>query len=174
MSERCEPNLFTIANDVKLQLEFNPTQVKEYRLIGYENRMLAREDFDDDQKDAGELGAGHTVTALYELIPVDPKETLLADASLQYQQSAITSQANSNELLALKLRYKPIRERPQCTIGTARPTARCCDDDSYQQFSFLGRGRGFRNAPSTVGLRQWMELGSHPRTSRIGGGGGKP
>ena len=77
-------NLFTLAKDVKLQLEFNPTQVKEYRLIGYENRVLAREDFDDDQKDAGELGAGHTVTALYELIPADPNEALLADAALQY------------------------------------------------------------------------------------------
>ena len=101
-------NLFTIAKDVKLQLEFNPTQVKEYRLIGYENRTLAREDFDNDQKDAGELGAGHTVTALYELIPADPNEALLANASLQYQQSTLTTQADSDELLALKLRYKPM------------------------------------------------------------------
>lgn len=101
-------NLFTIAKDVKLQLEFNPTHVKEYRLIGYENRALAREDFDDDRKDAGELGAGHTVTALYELVPANPLEALLADASLQYQQPALTARANSNELLTLKLRYKPI------------------------------------------------------------------
>ena len=84
--------------------------MKEYRLIGYENRVLAREDFDDDQKDAGELGAGHTVTALYELIPADPDKALLADAALQYQQSTLTPQANSNELLTLKLRYKPIGE----------------------------------------------------------------
>ena len=101
-------NLFILAKDVKLQLEFNPTRVKEYRLIGYENRVLAREDFDDDLKDAGELGAGHTVTALYELIPADPREALLADATLQYQQSTLTPRANSNELLTLKLRYKPI------------------------------------------------------------------
>ena len=101
-------NLFTIAKDVKLQLEFNPTRIKEYRLIGYENRTLAREDFDNDQKDAGELGAGHTVTALYELIPANPAEALTADASLQYQQNVLTAQASSEDLLTLKLRYKPI------------------------------------------------------------------
>ena len=63
--------LVTIAKDVKLQIEFNPAQVSEYRLIGYENRVLRNEDFDDDRKDAGEIGAGHTVTALYELVPVN-------------------------------------------------------------------------------------------------------
>ena len=63
--------LFTIAKDVKFQLEFNPKQVKSYRLIGYENRLLNDEDFNDDKKDAGEMGAGHTVTALYEIIPAN-------------------------------------------------------------------------------------------------------
>ncbi len=62
--------MFTIAKDVKLQVEFNPARVQGYRLIGYENRMLAKEDFNDDTRDAGELGSGHTVTALYEIIPV--------------------------------------------------------------------------------------------------------
>ena len=62
--------LFTIAKDVKIQVEFNPAEVLEYRLIGYENRMLAREDFNNDQVDAGEIGAGHRVTALYEIVPV--------------------------------------------------------------------------------------------------------
>lgn len=61
--------LFTIAKDVKLQIEFNPVNVQGYRLIGYENRMLNKEDFNNDKKDAGELGSGHTVTALYEIIP---------------------------------------------------------------------------------------------------------
>lgn len=116
-------NLFTLAKDVKLQLEFNPTQVKEYRLIGYENRVLAREDFDDDQKDAGELGAGHTVTALYELIPADPNEALLADAALQYQQSTLTTRANSNELLTLKLRYKPIGQETSVLMQQTVPAA---------------------------------------------------
>ncbi len=61
--------LYTIAKDVKIQIEFNPAYVKEYRLVGYENRLLNEEDFDNDRKDAGELGAGHTVTALYEIVP---------------------------------------------------------------------------------------------------------
>jgi Ca-activated chloride channel family protein len=101
-------NFFTIAKDVKIQLEFNPTQVKAYRLIGYENRNLAREDFDDDLKDAGELGAGHTVTALYEIVPAGQDEKATVDASLRYQQSQVTTLANSKELLSFKLRYKPI------------------------------------------------------------------
>ncbi len=114
-------NLFTLAKDVKLQLEFNPTRVKEYRLIGYENRVLAREDFDNDQKDAGELGAGHTVTALYELIPADPNKALLADAALQYQQSTLTPRASSNELLTLKLRYKPIGQETSVLMQQTVP-----------------------------------------------------
>jgi Ca-activated chloride channel family protein len=63
--------LYTIAKDVKIQIEFNPAYVKEYRLVGYENRLLNEEDFDNDKKDAGELGAGHTVTALYEIVPAE-------------------------------------------------------------------------------------------------------
>lgn len=101
-------NLFTIAKDVKIQLEFNPQQVQSYRLIGYENRLLAREDFDDDQKDAGELGAGHTVTALYEIVPTPLDHEASTAPSLRYQQSVVTEQANANELLTFKLRYKPI------------------------------------------------------------------
>lgn len=78
--------LFTIAKDVKIQIEFDPNQVKEYRLIGYENRLLQKEDFDDDTKDAGELGAGHTVTALYEIVPRNNKaEGDLAEIRLRYK-----------------------------------------------------------------------------------------
>jgi Ca-activated chloride channel family protein len=76
--EQAGGSLITIAKDVKLQLEFNPAHVKGYRLIGYENRMLAAQDFDDDTKDAGEIGAGHTVTAIYELIPAGSDETIPA------------------------------------------------------------------------------------------------
>ncbi len=101
-------NLFTIAKDVKLQLEFNPHKIKAYRLIGYENRMMAREDFDDDLKDAGELGAGHTVTALYEIMPAENQLQASTQAALRYQQSTATSLADTDELLTLKLRYKPI------------------------------------------------------------------
>lgn len=100
--------LFTIAKDVKLQLEFNPAKVKAYRLIGYENRTLQSEDFNDDKKDAGELGAGHTVTALYEIVPVSARGTKTASVDeLKYQQSQLNKQATAtDELLTLKLRYK--------------------------------------------------------------------
>ncbi len=101
-------NMFTIAKDVKIQVEFNPLHVKAYRLIGYENRMLAKEDFNDDLKDAGELGAGHTVTAIYEIIPQSiGAETRRVD-DLKYQNTQLSEQSNSNELFSLKLRYKPI------------------------------------------------------------------
>lgn len=95
--------LFTIAKDVKLQIEFNPGQVKAYRLIGYENRVLAKEDFNDDTKDAGELGTGHSVTALYELVPVDSEENFAQVDDLKYQATQIKP---SDDLLTVKLRYK--------------------------------------------------------------------
>ncbi len=101
--------LFTIAKDVKIQIEFNPNIVKAYRLIGYENRLLNKEDFNDDTKDAGEIGAGHTVTALYEIIPHSAEFSFAGSNvdSLKYQSSAITPKAQlSGELLTLKLRYK--------------------------------------------------------------------
>jgi len=98
--------LLTIAKDVKIQIEFNPVKVKAYRLIGYENRMLAKEDFVDDSKDAGELGAGHTVTALYEIIPFAADEQVRPTPELKYQQSVISAQAVTDELLTVKFRYK--------------------------------------------------------------------
>jgi Ca-activated chloride channel homolog len=99
--------LFTIAKDVKLQIEFNPAKVKAYRLIGYENRMLKSEDFNNDKKDAGELGSGHTVTALYEIIPVGIDSEFLKIDDLKYQTTKIEpSAANSKELMTIKLRYK--------------------------------------------------------------------
>jgi Ca-activated chloride channel family protein len=99
--------LYTIAKDVKLQLEFNPNTVQAYRLIGYENRLLNDEDFKDDKKDAGELGAGHTVTALYEIIPVGVQSDYLKDVDdLKYTQATANSNTNSDELLTVKIRYK--------------------------------------------------------------------
>lgn len=101
--------LFTIAKDVKLQVEFNPTKVQGYRLIGYENRMLAKEDFNDDKKDAGELGSGHTVTALYEVIPVGVKSDFLQKVdSLKYQKNTapLISSSQTEEILTVKFRYK--------------------------------------------------------------------
>jgi len=99
--------LFTIAKDVKLQVEFNPAKVQAYRLIGYENRMLASEDFNNDKKDAGELGSGHTVTALYEIIPVGVSSKYSVD-KLKYQtnpKQEVTGNF-SDELMTVKFRYK--------------------------------------------------------------------
>ncbi|AHM60289.1 von willebrand factor type a [Flammeovirgaceae bacterium 311] len=102
--------LFTIAKDVKFQVEFNPAKVKGYRLIGYENRALKSEDFNNDKKDAGEMGSGHTVTALYEIIPASVKSSpYLSEVDpLKYQKSAKIDPAayRTDELLTLKLRYK--------------------------------------------------------------------
>ena len=107
--EQMGSTLFTIAKDVKIQVEFNPSRVAGYRLIGYENRLLAKEDFNDDKKDAGEIGAGHTVTALYEIIPAgQPIPGAPSVDPLKYQstEGARETKPSSNELLTVKLRYK--------------------------------------------------------------------
>lgn len=102
--------IFTVAKDVKLQIEFNPSHVQSYRLVGYESRLLNNEDFNDDTKDAGEMGAGHTVTAFYEIIPVGVKSHFAnAVDALKYQEKTTkenTAYTNSEELLTVKLRYK--------------------------------------------------------------------
>ncbi len=99
--------IFTIAKDVKLQVEFNPAEVAGYRLIGYENRLLNKEDFNNDKKDAGELGSGHTVTALYEVIPAGVKSSFLKEVDpLKYQKQSTKNISNTNELLTVKFRYK--------------------------------------------------------------------
>ena len=97
--------LFTIAKDVKIQVEFNPSIIKGYRLIGYENRVMAAEDFNDDKKDAGELGAGHTVTALYEVVPHDADTEIRTSDKLKYQMS-VPLNSSSSELMTVKFRYK--------------------------------------------------------------------
>lgn len=119
--------LFTIAKDVKLQLEFNPAKVKAYRLIGYENRMLQAEDFKNDKKDAGEMGAGHTVTALYEIIPVGVCTEFPIPDTLKYQMTKSNYASNSNELVTVKLRYK-------------QPNA-----DNSQEMSFAVRDKTGKN-----------------------------
>ncbi len=103
--------LLAIAKDVKLQLEFNPAKVAEYRLIGYENRLLNKEDFADDTKDAGELGSGHTVTALYEIVPVGSGGLQGSQDGLKYKQVVVQSDTTyGDELLTVKFRYKPPSE----------------------------------------------------------------
>lgn len=104
--EEAGGTLVTIAKDVKLQVEFNPAEVESYRLIGYENRKLAHADFNDDTKDAGEIGAGHSVTALYEVKPKGSKSKATTD-KLKYQDDPKLSAASkSGELLTVKIRYK--------------------------------------------------------------------
>jgi Ca-activated chloride channel family protein len=99
--------LFTIAKDVKLQVEFNPARVKAYRLIGYENRLLRAEDFNDDKKDAGELGSGHTVTALYEIIPSGVQSEFSKIDDLKYQKTKVIAESeNTQEIMTIKFRYK--------------------------------------------------------------------
>jgi len=95
--------LYTIAKDVKIQIEFNPSKIKAYRLIGYENRLLNKEDFNDDKKDAGEIGSGHSVTALYEIILADSEEEVNDVDPLEYQKASLVK---SNNLMTVKLRYK--------------------------------------------------------------------
>lgn len=109
ISEFCS-TLFTVAEDVKLQVEFNPSQVQAYRLVGYESRILKDEDFNDDTKDAGDIGAGHTVTAFYEVIPVGVEGNIPGTVdALKYQQNPKAKSnlsSNSKEMLTVKLRYK--------------------------------------------------------------------
>ena len=97
--------LYTIAKDVKIQVEFNPAKVKEYRLVGYENRLLNTEDFENDKKDAGEIGSGHSVTALYEIVPQDDDD--VSDSNLRYQVASLKdSKSYDKEIGNIKVRYK--------------------------------------------------------------------
>ncbi len=105
LGEQVAGTLYTIAKDVKIQVEFNPARVAGYRLIGYENRLLANRDFEDDRKDAGEIGAGHSVTALYEIVPAGQKVEN-DGIELRYSHSRPTDTRFSDELMTVKLRYK--------------------------------------------------------------------
>src|SRR5688500_3609891 len=101
--------LYTVAKDVKIQVEFNPARVAAYRLIGYENRALADHEFNDDTKDAGELGAGHSVTALYEIVPVGVESDVRVGATDELRYQAPTrpaDRAGGTELAFVKVRYK--------------------------------------------------------------------
>ena len=161
--EQMGSTLFTIAKDVKIQVEFNPVRVAGYRLIGYENRLLAKEDFNNDKIDAGEIGAGHTVTALYEIIPagksvqgspsVDP---------LKYQQPEKKSVAASNEILTVKVRYKApdgekssLLEIPLAAVEIPSP------DKASEDFRFATAvaafGMKLRGSPH-IGEMTWAEI----------------
>jgi Ca-activated chloride channel family protein len=105
LGEQAAGTLYTIAKDVKIQVEFNPARIAGYRLIGYENRLMANRDFNDDTKDAGEIGAGHSVTALYEIVPAGQKVEN-DGIELKYSQPAPSETNFNDELLTVKLRYK--------------------------------------------------------------------
>jgi secreted protein with Ig-like and vWFA domain len=136
LGEQFSGTLVTIAKDVKIQIEFNPAKVGRYRLLGYENRMLAKEDFNDDRKDAGEIGAGHTVTALYEIIPAGVADEPVVTDKLKYQPAAEAAPVAapvpaatgpvSDETMTVKLRWKApdkdvseLMEVPVKDAGTA-------------------------------------------------------
>lgn len=137
-------NLFTIAKDVKIQVEFNPNTVESYRLIGYENRLLNKEDFNDDTKDAGELGAGHNVTALYEIVPKGGKSSGKTVDDLKYQATQLTG--NTQDLVTFKLRYKPIKSNKSKLITKVIKTN---EKKSYQEAS---NNTQFASAVASYGM----------------------
>jgi Ca-activated chloride channel family protein len=144
--------LYAVAKDMKIQVEFNPTRVQAYRLIGYEKRALKARDFNDDKKDAGELGAGHTVTALYEIIPPGVREDLSGIDELKYQKAVLSQAATSGEFLTVKVRYKDpdaqeskLLTRP--LAGEPRPWVEASPDFRFAAaaagFGMLLRGSSF-------------------------------
>ncbi|MBX9255541.1 VWA domain-containing protein [Desmonostoc muscorum CCALA 125] len=141
--------LFTIAKDVKIQVEFNPAKVQAYRLIGYENRLLQNQDFNDDKKDAGDIGAGHSVTALYEIIPTGTKSDVKLPSvdPLRYQHSSVTPpDAAGNELMLLKLRYKlPENNTSQLITQTIQ-------DEDLRTDQILSTNLRFAAAVATFGM----------------------
>ncbi len=137
-------NLFTIAKDVKIQVEFNPAKVKAYRLIGYENRLLAAEDFNDDKKDAGELGAGHTVTALYEIIPAGSDADIPGIDPLKYQRTNPEASAvSSDEILTIKFRYKRPDQDSSILITHALADHMTDPYETSDNFRFSAAAAGF-------------------------------
>ena len=149
--EQLTGTLITIAKDVKIQVDFNPAKVAGYRLIGYENRMLAAEDFKDDTKDAGEIGAGHAVTALYELVPAGKKVPAADVDPSKYQTPAAPTEA-SDELLTVRLRYKDPDGNESKPLEVAVTDAGTYFDDAstdlrwaaaVAQFGLLLRGSKF-------------------------------
>ncbi len=144
--EQLSGTLVTIAKDVKIQVEFNPASVAAYRLIGYENRVLQSEDFNDDKKDAGEIGAGHSVTALYEIVPVgvSTAEILPKVDALKYQEPPKESlAAESGELLTLKLRYKMPGQSESQLLEHVVYDSGATFDQADQEFKFAAAVAGF-------------------------------
>ncbi len=150
--EQMNATLVTIAKDVKIQIEFNPSRVQAYRLIGYENRVLAHQDFNDDRKDAGEIGAGHTVTALYEVVPSGVDMDAPGVDPLRYQTSAETEGTeldrvekapHGNELMFVRLRYKKPEGDSSRLIETPLVDRQGRFSDASQDFKFAAAVASF-------------------------------
>ena len=169
--------LYTIAKDVKLQVEFNPARVQAYRLIGYENRVLAAEDFNDDRKDSGDLGAGHTVTALYEVIPTGVESSTLVRGLdvLRYQRTdESVAISESQEMLFIKLRYKDpngSRSRLLSTAVSDVDAARDLDGVPSADFTFAAsvaafgmvlRDSEYRGAADLAAVLRWARSSVGP------------
>jgi Ca-activated chloride channel family protein len=163
--------LFTVAKDVKLQVEFNPARVASYRLIGYENRLLANEDFNNDRKDAGELGAGHTVTALYELVPVGADKPLVDPLKYQLPTPFPPQLLAHSEVLTVKLRYKEPQGSKskllaQPLAGAAVPIAQASADQQFAaavaEFGLLLRQSEERGTATYASAAQLAESGRGP------------
>lgn len=143
MVKEMSGTMFALARDVKIQVEFNPAMVGAYRLIGYENRALADEDFNNDTKDAGEIGVGHTVTALYELIPTGSDDLPHIDP-LKYQQVRGKSGVQyNNELMTIKLRYKPLDQKKSRLLTTTVQNQKNALDSTSNDFRFAAAVAGF-------------------------------
>lgn len=149
--EEAGSTLFTIAKDVKIQVEFNPAAVAEYRLIGYETRALNRDDFDNDKVDAGDVGSGQTVTALYEVVPVGGPSTM---GGSRYAKPVATGGARSNELGFVKIRYKLPKSDTSRLITTPI-------NASVQFASFNSAPRDARFAAAVAGFAELLRGGRH-------------
>ena len=151
MVKEMSGTLFALASDVKIQVEFNPTKVGAYRLIGYENRALADEDFNDDKKDAGEIGVGHRVTALYELIPVgaagqptvDPLKYQKAEKNDSVSGTPDSETQYANELMTVKLRYKPLQTSESVLLSTVVKDNERALEETGNDFRFAASVAGF-------------------------------
>ena len=163
--EQLGATLVMVAKDVKLQVEFNPAYVKGYRLLGYENRMLQTEDFEDDKKDAGEIGAGHMVTALYEIIPVDSQQEI-PETELKYQSEAGSVGVENGEWLNLKIRYKApdSDESRLCSYPVTEEVYQDeCGEDFYfaaavAEFGLLVRDSEYKKDASFENVRELLKL----------------
>ncbi|NNJ27368.1 hypothetical protein LzC2_34700 [Planctomycetes bacterium LzC2] len=162
--EQLTGTLVTIAKDVKIQVEFNPAAVRSYRLIGYENRKMAAEDFRDDQKDAGEIGAGHTVTALYEVVPTseDEPDPDVPDLKYQTEGAPTDAAATSGELLTVALRYKApdaTKADPATEFSVPVPDAMTTFDEASQDYRF---------AASVAAFGMLLRGSEHAGTAKFG------